>query len=482
MVTLGKRFVLLCFSIIIPFTTQSALATYHHRDVQLYLSNFSNLPGWISDDHIAALHAFKQSCRILLKHHASTHINNNVSIHDQDFKKSCHRAKSLKHITEHRARVFFEAYFIPIAIEYHHHVRGFFTGYYTPFIHASLKKQGHYQIPIYARPDNLPTMRHHKHYLSRRQINAGEMAHHAKILLWTNSLVTRFFLQVQGAGVALLENGKRLHLNYSANNGWPFTGIGKWLVAHHRITRPLTTQSIKSWLHRHPKLTRLILNHDASFIFYQISKDYKTHGSHNVILTAKRSLAVDQHFIPFGTPLWLSTWVPNPYHHKQLNRFQHLLIAQDSGSAIRGPIRGDVYWGYGKTAGKFAGAEHNRGRYWLLLPTTWVKKHLAYLHQDKDTKYNFHAPKLYHAQIFRPKPRHLKRRQHFAKKKKLHHVTREKRLKLLPTIITPIRGWWCSNKPCLTLFYIFHHFRHHGCNIKPIIFNRGRNIMLCANH
>jgi len=209
-------------------------------------------------------------------------------------------------------------------------------------------------------------------FYNRAAINKGALRHQAPVLVWVNSHIDRLFLEIQGSGVVKLPNGEKLYLGYEAENGATYTPIGKVLVNRGVLTKEKASmQSIRAYLEAHPDKIESIINENSSFVFFRVLQHSAAMGAQGIELTAGYSLAVDRKWIPLGTPLWLSTTHPDAESDEQ-HLLQRLMIAQDTGGAIRGQVRGDVFWGYGKKATNIAGLMKNEGHYWLLLPKQTV--------------------------------------------------------------------------------------------------------------
>lgn len=319
--------------------------------VVLRKATFAELPNWEQDDHRQAVVSFQQSCGEILKRNAKA----------QNWKMVCAEATKLSNLNASDARRFFETWFEPYSVTNNFNPQGLFTGYYLPLVHASLKKSAYYSIPIYGLPKNL------KIYPDRTAINAGALDNIAPILAWGNDKVDVFFAQIQGSAIAVLPNGKSFLLSYAGGNGHPYTAIGKVLIEKHALTKKtVSMQTIRAWLLQHPEQIDAVLNRNASYVFFQKLKNTNPSGMERVPLTIERSLAVDTRYIPLGAPIWLDTVAPIK---NNLVSYQHLLVAQDTGGAIRGVVRGDVYWGDQMGADEIAGQMKSPGRYWILLPT-----------------------------------------------------------------------------------------------------------------
>ena len=194
------------------------------------------------------------------------------------------------------------------------------------------------------------------------------MQNTAPIIAWVADPIDLYFAQIQGSVVIELRDKRTLLLSYAGNNGYAYVSIGKWLVDHHEMARKIISmQTIRQWLKQHPDRIMFILNQNPSYVFFTLAKNGEPLGTQNVPLTPQRSLAVDMRYIPLGAPVWLNTSVPDAATQSTLP-FRQLLIAQDSGGAIKGVVRGDVYWGFGEQAEYNAGHMQSRGQYWLLLP------------------------------------------------------------------------------------------------------------------
>jgi membrane-bound lytic murein transglycosylase A len=207
-------------------------------------------------------------------------------------------------------------------------------------------------------------------YWNRAEIEAGTAPVRGKEVLWVDDPVELFFLQVQGSGRVRLEEGKNggdtVRVGYADQNGHPYRSIGKWLIDKGEITPDKASmQGIKDWGRRNPERLPELLNANPSYVFFRElpSSGRGPLGAMGVPLTNERSIAVDPRGVPLGAPVWLATTRPNA--REALNR---LMLAQDTGSAIRGNVRADFFWGYGEEAGKLAGAMKQKGRMWLLLP------------------------------------------------------------------------------------------------------------------
>lgn len=376
-----KKFIYIC-SIFLT------LASFCQADPKLSEADFSQLVDWKNDNHLAALDAFKQSCTEILKRHPSF-FSHAIKVPAQAWQRVCKIALSLKHPTATQARQFFETSFRPYYVSEDGEGRGLFTGYYLPVLQGQLHRDKYHQIPIYGMPPNLVKIdlgtldkryagklvtghyiaKHFAPYPTRAAINAGQIPKTTPVLAWANSAVDVFFAQIQGSALVNLPHHHQMLIGYAGNNGQPYFSIAKYLIAINALTdEAISMQTLKNWLHRHPKQQNMVMNQNKSFVFFRLLKNSAPYGTEQIPLTPERSLAVDQRFIPLGAPIWLETAMPTPNEEQPFAPYRHLLIAQDTGGAIKGVVRGDVYWGSGDRAAWIAGKMRSVGQYWVLLP------------------------------------------------------------------------------------------------------------------
>lgn len=285
------------------------------------------------------------------------------------------------------ARKFFEAHFKPYrALNDGGGDEGLITGYYEPLLHGSRKPSARYKFPVYGIPDDLLVIdltplhpdlkglrlrgrldgRRVVPYYSRSEIEAKNAAFAAKILYWVDDPIELFFLQVQGSGQIRLDNGERVRIGYADQNGHPYRSIGRHLIDQGELTlEQASMQGIKLWAQRNPEKLPAVLNHNASYVFFRELANHLPGplGALGVPVSAGRSLAIDPRHVPLGAPVYLATTWPN-----SKRPLQRLMMAQDTGSAIRGGVRGDYFWGFGEQAALQAGRMRQSGHMWVLLP------------------------------------------------------------------------------------------------------------------
>jgi membrane-bound lytic murein transglycosylase A len=326
------------------------------------------------DQHDQAWPALLKSCGALIQ--------------QSQWQSACLIAQSLgQKVSRDTAKRYFEQHFQPWrAVNPDGTTHGLITGYYEPLIKGSLQASAQYAWPIHARPrdmlavelnDLYPELRNKRvrgrqvgdkvvPYWTRGEINKMGTRLPADILAWAEDPIDLFFLQVQGSGQLELPNGQRMRIGYADQNGHPYQSIGRWLVAQGELTLDQASMDgIKAWVRKNPHRLQELLAVNPSYIFFRTlppSQDGPI-GALNVPLTPERSLAVDKRFIPLGAPVFLSTTYPN-----RSETLQRLMLAQDTGSAITGVVRGDFFWGFGPAAGAEAGKMRQQGEMWVLLP------------------------------------------------------------------------------------------------------------------
>lgn len=365
--------------------------------VHLKPTTFDKLPNWTNTDLKASFHTFETSCRVFRNLSPEKEVGSKfIRMQAKDWKPVCQAALKVDRHSNQAIRHFFETWFTPVAFYQKEALSGLFTGYYMPLLKGNKIKTAQYNTPIYGVPDDLirvylgafdPALKHHKAlmgrvedqqlvpYYTRGEINQGAIKKKAPILAWVTDRVERQFLEIEGSGMVEFPEGDTLFLNYAAQNGRPYTSIAAILIKQGMMTRHnASMQRIREYFKTHPDKIDTLLNQNESFVFFHTSFGKTALGSQGVALTPGYSLAVDRTWVPMGTPVWLNTTYPE--HEDKHALLRRLMVAQDTGGAIRGPVRGDVYWGSGERAIYVAGHMKNKGQYWLLLPETWVNKTL----------------------------------------------------------------------------------------------------------
>jgi membrane-bound lytic murein transglycosylase A len=336
-------------------------------------ASWSDLPGWAEDASNAAWNAFIASCSPLSNR--------------TEWRDVCTAASRLTAPDVWAARAFFERHFIPWQIANDDGTPdGLITGYYEPLLRGSRNQGGRYRFPVYAVPDDLITVdlaelypelkamrlrgrlqgRRIVPYYDRSQIESGSAPLRGKELLWVDDEIDLFFLHIQGSGRVALDDGRTIRVGYADQNGHPYRSIGRVLVERGDLTlEQASMQGIKQWAREHPQQLTDLLNSNRSYVFFRDLgiPGAGPPGALGVALTPERSIAVDPRHVPLGAPVYVATTWPGTA--RPLNR---LMLAQDTGGAIRGPVRADFFWGHGEIAAREAGRMKERLRMWVLLP------------------------------------------------------------------------------------------------------------------
>lgn len=341
-------------------------------------AQWSDLPGWQNDDQMAAFAAFRASCaRIEIR---------------PPWQASCAAARLANVATAAQARAWFEAEFRPWALVNPDGSReGLATGYYEPLLKGSRVRKAPYLSPLFAPPDDLIVVDLGDVYPELKSLRLRGRLEGRKLvpyytrsewdrqqtrrdsaLMWIDDPLDLFFLQVQGSGQVLLDDGARVRVSYADQNGHPYRSIGRWLVDQGELKlEQASMQGIKAWARAHPQRVQEMLEANPSLVFFRELpvEGAGPPGALGVPLTPERSIAVDPRVITLGAPVFLATTRPN-----DTNPLQRLMLAQDTGGAIRGAVRADFYWGTGAEAGKLAGQMRQSAAMWVLMPQAWSPK------------------------------------------------------------------------------------------------------------
>lgn len=313
----------------------------------MQLLDFTDLPGWAAEDHAAALRVFAESC---------DRIRPAAGPEADSWRALCAEARVTPRIS---ARRFFEARFRPVVDDTP--AEALFTGYYEPELEGSRSRQGAFRYPIYAPPADLPARRP---WLTRAEIDAGALAGQGLELVWLRDPVEAFFLHVQGSGRVRLRDGDTIRLGFAARNNHPYRSVGKYMIANGlNAGGNYSAEGIASWIRARPERVS-VLAENPSYIFFRelgIPADKGPVGALGVPLTPRRSLAVDPAHVTLGAPVWIETETRDG----ALNR---LMVAQDTGSAIKGAQRGDIFFGWGDAAYGPASVQYGGGRLVRLVP------------------------------------------------------------------------------------------------------------------
>jgi membrane-bound lytic murein transglycosylase A len=372
-------------------TTSATKEEAAKKSLVMKPSSFAALNGWGNDDMQGFMQAYNTSCVRILKRSPNENFSANpVWGTYAPWQEACSKAASVNPNDPTAVRSFIENNFKVMQASGDGDVKGLFTGYYESSLQGSRTKHGPYQHPLHARPNDLVMVDlgafrdelkgqriagrvidgNLKPYESREQIVAGKLPPaQNKPLVWLDNAHDAFFVQVQGSGVVKLDDGSIMRVGYAGQNGHPYYAIGRELVKrgiYHKDE--VSMDAIRTWMTNNPDKADELMNTNKSYVFFQEMPDDGTgagpQGGEGIKLTAGRSIAIDRSILPYGFPLWLEADYPGP-DGKPLRR---LMMAQDTGGAIRGPVRGDFYWGSGKEAEAKAGPMKAQGQYWFLIP------------------------------------------------------------------------------------------------------------------
>lgn len=305
------------------------------------LLDWSDLHGWAKDDHEAALAVFLETCG---------------DLKDEDWPAICALARQ-----GGSARMFFETFFRPVWIT--DGQEALFTGYYEPELMGSRTRTDRFRYPLYQRPEDAPDG---EPWLTRQEIEtSGVLEDRGLEIVWLEDPVDKFFLQIQGSGRIKLQEGGSLRVGYGGKNGHPYKSVGLELVRRGVFEEhQVSAQTIQRWVRRNPSAGSELLWHNPSYVFFRevsrVPAEKGPLGAMNRSVTEGRSIAIDPEFVPLGAPVWVEKEGKTP--------LRRLMIAQDTGSAIKGAQRADIFYGTGVQAGAIAGRTRDGGRMVVLLP------------------------------------------------------------------------------------------------------------------
>lgn len=363
-------------------------AEVEDQNLTLTRRSFENISTWENENHHRAITAMKLSCQRIMKQEPTRLFHyKEIAGTYANWQPPCKHLLADPQLEQDpaAARAFFEQWFVPYKATTGIFEHGLFTGYYEPILRGSRTKTERYKYPLYKRPSdlidiNLGQFRSEldgqrlagrvvgnrlRPYESRAEIEQFGLKEKDRILVYVDNPIDAFFLHIQGSGRIDLAEGGIMRVGYAGQNGHPYYAIGRELVKKGELEKEqVSLQSIRAWMKSHPDKAVKLRHTNPSFIFFRELGTNQPIGGEGVPLTPHRSIAIDTRYIPYGTPIWLRA--KHPIYPEKT--FDQLLIAQDTGGAIRGPIRGDFFWGSGQEAELLAGQMKSRGQYWLLLP------------------------------------------------------------------------------------------------------------------
>jgi membrane-bound lytic murein transglycosylase A len=350
---------------------------------------WANIAGWSEDDHLPAFQAFRTSCKPIVAQRKPVPDSKALGTTLRD---PCRAARSADISDGTKARAFFEDHFLPLRISRLGEPEGFVTGYYEPVIDGSRTKTDVYTVPVYRRPSNLFVRGYNQSsasmpnggdvfrkigrrklvpYYDRGQIEDGAIAGRGLEIVWLKSQTDLLFTQIQGSARVRLEDGGTVRINYDAHNGYRYTPVGRVLIDRGIIPREqMSMQRIRQYMEENPDAASELRRQNRSYVFFrevQLSDKDEAVGAQGVPLTPGRSIAVDKSLHVYGTPFFIEGDLPVDSDTAK-TPFRRLMVAQDTGSAIVGPARADLYFGAGAEAGRVAGRMRHPARFVMLVP------------------------------------------------------------------------------------------------------------------
>lgn len=367
----------------IPLSAENLPSPELAARARLYETTFDKLPGFAGDDHLAAWMTLRKSCERLSEAAPSIRIGQAPTSAFQAF---CAVALTAKPTDARAARALIERYFAPWRIEpiagANPYDRGFLTGYYEPEVAGSLERSEAFQEPILSLPDDIAytsSITSQPVLPTREEIDKGALAQRTHPVVWVRDGIEAFMIHVQGSARIRLSDGRLLRLAYAGRNGHPYTSIGKILVDTGAIAAAdMSLARLKQWVRdngqNEGEAGRTLLRSNRSYVFYKaidnLTEDQGPIGGEGVELTPLRSIAVDRGLWHYGLPFWIDADLPDA--HGRSKPFRRLMIAQDTGTAIVGAARADIFYGTGDKAGALAGDIRHTGDFYVLLPRTGV--------------------------------------------------------------------------------------------------------------
>jgi membrane-bound lytic murein transglycosylase A len=351
---------------------------------------WSDITGWNDDDHLAAFKTFRTSCKAIS---GQTGPPGDKAL-SGSLREPCREARAADITDNARAKAFFETHFEPLQISRLGEDAGFVTGYYEPVIDGSRTRTDVYNVPVYRRPSNLFVRGYNQDsvglpnkgevfrkigrrklvpYYDRGQIEDGAIAGRGLEICWLKDQTDLLFSQIQGSARVRLGDGSTVRINYDAHNGYPYTAVGRVLIDRGIIPKDqMSMQKIREWMEQNPDGANEVRRQNRSYTFFrevQLSDKDEAVGAQGVPLTPGRSIAVDKSLHVYGTPFFIEGELPIESEQSK-TPFRRLMIAQDTGSAITGPARADLYFGAGADAGRVSGRLRHTMHFAMLVPNS----------------------------------------------------------------------------------------------------------------
>ena len=350
-------------------------------DLKVTKVSFNDISGWNNDNFKDVIPVFSKNCNFILKNKNEYLYSSQIKIKTADYQNICRKFSNKNIRTAKEMKKFLEAEFVPYLVSDGDNYEGKFTSYYEAEINASFEKTARYKYPVYGKPSDLVEINLRDFgtdlpdtrlvgrvkdgkfvpYYNRKEIENNGIK--APVIMWGDDLVDIHFMQIQGSAIAHMSDGSDIRIGYADNNGHKFRGIGGIMLSKKVIEpKDASMTKIREWLRNNPQKAADLMAENDRFIFQQLSDADGPVGALGCSLTAGRSIAVDNKYIPLGAIMWLDTYSPDKQDIKKV------VFAQDIGSAIKGVVRGDYFWGHGEEALKEAGRMNSTGKYYILAP------------------------------------------------------------------------------------------------------------------
>ena len=383
----------------LSLTSQSALAEPGDAPLPIEIPGgqyepvrWADIPGWSEDDHLAAFQTFLASCKPI-----SATLPRNAPAQEQkalgaSLRDPCHAARIVRVKTSAQARTFFEGHFVPVRISRLGEPEGFVTGYYEPVLEGSRTYSEQYPVPVYRRPSNLFVRGYTQDagslpnkgqvfrkigrrklvpYYDRGEIEDGILSGRGLEICYVKNYTELLFMQIQGSARIKLEDGSTVRINYDSHNGQAYTPVGRILIERNIVPREeMSMQRIRDYMDANAEAAKELRRQNKAYVFFrevQLSDKDEAVGAQGIPLTAGRSIAVDRFLHVYGTPFFIEGNLPIESERAQ-TPFRRLMVSQDTGSAIIGPARADIYFGAGVEAGRVSGRLKQGARFVMLVP------------------------------------------------------------------------------------------------------------------
>lgn len=347
------------------FGLTSCMSVFFEGKAFLHPVAYSALPGWRDGHDLDGFFAaFLNSCKEINKRDPDALFHpDGVGGKVGNWQRICREAKQYQDTGPDERAHFIQTRFKPYEVYNWQEPEGRFTGYFESSMEGSRVKTGEYRYPVYGLPDDF--VKGQPYHLTRKDIQDGALKGKGLEIAWVKDPVRLFFMHIQGSGTLHMPDGSMMRVGFAGKNGRPYRPIGRYLIEKGYVSGDkVGAKRIQDYLYEHSDKRNEVFAYNESFIFFkEIKGAGGPIGAENVPLTAGYSLAVDNRYIPYGAPIWLDTTLS---HAKEA--YQRLVVAQDTGSAIRGPVRGDIFFGSDFGAETLASDQNSFGHYYMLLP------------------------------------------------------------------------------------------------------------------